>query len=402
MTSSHSKSEYKNLSAAVKQKFAQHGRANRHASVGADSRSDERQCSRETSMARAAHKLGICFLHGSYDGPDEYLLPLLVAEKSDDGRTRQMWSDVSAAKQVDPSAFKPDVQIEPPEEVPVGSKFLNKSDGAQVVGRRLGVGRAAGSVVAEGQATARGQRVWLNCDDEFILDGESASVAEESLGDNRGFSESRDQKRACAVCHKEQSSSSFPTGEQESSPWMQMDRGEVEVAEARLTTDKEKDEYEAMRTVLRNWCNSCVRGRAKHSHRCPTCDPSRSLMAKDCRVSLRSVSENSPQYWSCLRTHGVERDCQASREATEPHAVDCVFFKGDSESAAQVPIDEMEVERSEEAAAEESPKCLYQSSGEAEDTVQRIEGLTRFRACVLREKLGRKVDSKSVASSRPD
>ena len=45
---------------------------------------------------------------------------------------------------------------------------------------------------------------------------------------------------------------------------------------------------------------------------------------------------------------------------------------------------------------------LYQSSGEAEDTVQRIESLTRTRTRVLREKLGRKVDSKSIASSRPD
>ena len=47
-----------------------------------------------------------------------------------------------------------------------------------------------------------------------------------------------------------------------------MDRGEVEIEEARqmrgrrasdLTTDREKDECEVMRTVLRNWCNSCVR-----------------------------------------------------------------------------------------------------------------------------------------------
>ena len=33
----------------------------------------------------------------------------------------------------------------------------------------------------------------------------------------------------------------------------------------------------------------------------------------------------------------------------------------------------MEVERSEEAVVEESPKCLYQSGSEAEDTVQRIQ-----------------------------
>ena len=37
MTSSHSKSEYKNLTTAVKQKFAQRGRTNRHASAVVDS-----------------------------------------------------------------------------------------------------------------------------------------------------------------------------------------------------------------------------------------------------------------------------------------------------------------------------------------------------------------------------
>ena len=50
---------------------------------------------------------------------------------------------------------------------------------------------------------------------------------------------------------------------------------------------------------------------------------------------------------------------------------------------------------------EEGPKYLYQSGSEAEDTAQRIESLTQTRARVLREKLGRKVASKSVASSRP-
>ena len=51
---------------------------------------------------------------------------------------------------------------------------------------------------------------------------------------------------------------------------MQMDRGEVEVEEARqtrvrasiLTTDK--NEYEVTRAVLRSWSDSCVKGRAKH------------------------------------------------------------------------------------------------------------------------------------------
>ena len=35
-----------------------------------------------------------------------------------------------------------------------------------------------------------------------------------------------------------------------------------------------------------------------------------------------------------------------------------VLFKGDSGSAAQALVDEMQLERSEEAVVEESPKCL--------------------------------------------
>ena len=77
VTSNHSKSIYKNLSAAGKQKFAQRGRTNRHASVKVDSEPDERRCSRGTSMASPVHELDVGFLHGGDDDPDEYLHPQL-------------------------------------------------------------------------------------------------------------------------------------------------------------------------------------------------------------------------------------------------------------------------------------------------------------------------------------
>ena len=108
------------------------------------------------------------------------------------------------------------------------------------------------------------------------------------------------------------------------------------------------------------------------------------------------MNENSPAVFALLRrTHGAERDCQVVRETTEPHAVDCVrvcldawglsevLSKGNSEPAAQVLVDETEVERSEEAVVGESPKSLYQSGSEAEDTVQRINSLTQTCARVL-------------------
>ena len=109
---------------------------------------------------------------------------------------------------------------------------------------------------------------------------------------------------------------------------------------------------------------------------------------------MRSVSENSLTVLVLFeRTHAVERDCRVNHEATEPHPVDCmrvhldacglseVLFKGDSESAARVPVDEMDVERCEEAVAKESPKCSHQSSGEAEDRKPN----TNSRSCVARE-----------------
>ena len=205
VTSSRGKSEHQNLSAAVKQKFAQRDRTNRHAS----SELDERRCSRGTSMASPAHELDVRFLHGGDDDPDEYLLPLPVIEESDGDCTRQMRSDMSAAKQLDPSAFKPDVQIEPSEEVPVGSKFFNISDGAQAVKGRLGVRCVAGSIIADGQVTARSQGVRLNCNDECIVDEEWAGLIEEPLGDNRGFIESQEQTCVCVILCGKQSSSLF-------------------------------------------------------------------------------------------------------------------------------------------------------------------------------------------------
>ena len=203
VTSSESKSEYKSVSAAVKQKFAQRDRTNRHGIVEVDSESDERRCSRVKSMASSAHELDVCFFHGGDDDHGEYLLPLPVIEESDDDCTRQVQPDMSAAEPMDPQAFKPDVQIKPSEEVPVGSKFLSMSDGAQSVGGRLGVRCVAIWIIADKQVTARSQGVWLNCNKGFILDEESAGEVEEPLGDNRGFVESRDQKRVCVVCYRE-------------------------------------------------------------------------------------------------------------------------------------------------------------------------------------------------------
>ena len=62
----------------------------------------------------------------------------------------------------------------------------------------------------------------------------------------------------------------------------------------------------------------------------------------------------------------------------------------------------MKVERSKKAMLEESPKCLHQLSGEAENAARRIESPEQACACLLQEYTGRKVVSEGIAPSRPD
>ena len=69
------------------------------------------------------------------------------------------------------------------------------SGGAQAVGGKLGLECVAGSVIADGQLTARHQGVWLNRNDEFVLDGDSASVAEEIWGISGSLS--RETRNMC-------------------------------------------------------------------------------------------------------------------------------------------------------------------------------------------------------------
>ena len=110
------------------------------------------------------------------------------------------------------------------------------------------------------------------------------------------------------------------------------------------------------------------------------------------------MTESSPHGLGVVerRTHRAERDCQVVREATESlmrsNVCGYVLTLGDLSEV---------LSRGNSESAAESPKCLYQSGSEAEDTVQRIESLTQTCARVLREELGGNVASKSIASSRP-
>ena len=172
---------------------------------------------------------------------------------------------MKTAESVVPPVFKSDGQVEPSEDLPVSSKALSKSGRARRVEGEPGVRSVAGSMVVAGQETASRQGVWLNCNEKFTPEEESAGVC----------------ANPCGVIV------------QESIPRMQMDRGGADVEESKqkrvrgpstLTTATEKIEYEVMRTALRNECDTYAKGRAKDSHRCPTRESSESLAARGRRL----------------------------------------------------------------------------------------------------------------------
>ena len=115
----------------------------------------------------------------------------------------------------------------------LGSKFLSMGVGTRKMEGRFDVRNVTKPIVAAGQVTDRGQRVWLNGDGGFSLDVKSARKIEKLLGDRRGFVELRKQKGVYVFPCEEQSSNLFPLVEQESSQGRQMDRGEVQVEEER-------------------------------------------------------------------------------------------------------------------------------------------------------------------------
>ena len=97
-----------------------------------------------------------------------YLFPLPMIDESNDSPEDLMAS-------VCPTTFRPDVPIEPSEEVPLrqadgprvaqhGSKFLSMGVGTQKIEGRFDVRNVTKPIVAAGQVSDRGQGVWLDGD----------------------------------------------------------------------------------------------------------------------------------------------------------------------------------------------------------------------------------------------
>ena len=114
------------------------------------------------------------------------------------------------------TAFRPDVQIEPPEEVPDNSESI-KSVGTWKVERKFAVRNLTELIVDDGQQADRGRKTQLNDVDGSVRGVKSARRIERLLRNKRCFGELWSQKSECAItCDKQLCS--FPTlSEQESS-----------------------------------------------------------------------------------------------------------------------------------------------------------------------------------------
>ena len=186
-----------NFSAALRKKPVQPDKTGRYAGVEVDTGTGKRKPSGVKgtgAVSFASERMPA----SSTKTEDAYLFPLPIVDESNDSTedlmalSRQVLFDVGAATSVCPSTFRPDVPIEPPEEIPLhqadctrvahfGSKFLSIGVGTQKIEGRFDVRHVTKSVVAAGQVTYRDHGVWLNSDGGFILDVKSARKIEKLL-----------------------------------------------------------------------------------------------------------------------------------------------------------------------------------------------------------------------------
>ena len=261
-------------------------------------------------------------------------------------------------------------------------------------------------IVAAGQVTDAGQGVWLSGEGGFILDRKSVKKVEKLLGDKKSFIELRKQKGVYAFPCEDPTSGLFPLIEKESDPRKVVDMSDVEVEGDRPSKAKSVPVLPTHST-FRSWCEACVAGRAtEDAHRRSGKESSVLLVATDYGFLGRDTDADLATILVLAqRPHGAVGACQVLRKGPEPYAVDCVLAfldswglvevvpKADNEPAIQALVDGARAKRGE---IEKSPKYWCQSNGAAENAVRRIESLTRTYVCVLQEKLGYKVDSKSI------
>ena len=167
---------------------------------------------------------------------------------------------IAATEQHLRTAFRSDVQIEPPEEGPDNSESIT-SVATRKVERKFAVRNVTELVVDDGQQANKGRKTQLNDIDGLVRGVKSAGRIERLLRNKRSFGELLNQKGECAIPRDKQLCSVPTLSEQESSQMRQMDRGEIEVEEERrvrikrvpiLPTDREKHENESAHVANRS------------------------------------------------------------------------------------------------------------------------------------------------------
>ena len=162
------------------------------------------------------------------------------------------------------TAFRSDVKIEPPDEVPDNSESITSVDTLKVE-RKFAVRNVTESMVDDGQQADRGPKTRLNDVDGLVRGVKSAGRIERLPRNKRSFEKLWNHKGECAIPREKQLCSVPTLSEQESSQTRQMDRGEIEVEEERrviikrvpiLPTDREKHENESAHVANRSQCKT--------------------------------------------------------------------------------------------------------------------------------------------------
>ena len=131
----HNKNECRNFSAALRKKSVQPDKAGRYAGVEVDRETGRRKPSggQGTGGASPAPGLDTYLLHENDSDQDVYLFLLPMVDECNDSPedlmalSRQVLFDTGAARSVCPTTFRPDVPIEPSEEIPTASGGRHES-----------------------------------------------------------------------------------------------------------------------------------------------------------------------------------------------------------------------------------------------------------------------------------
>ena len=383
---------------------------------------------RGTGVSSPAAEQDACLLHENDSDQRMYSCPS-PTDRGGDGlenlaasSSLQAWFDmevlearendnldvVVTTEQHSKTTFRPDVQVEPSEEVPDNSESITSVD-TRKVERKFAVRNVTELIVDDGKQADKGRKMWLNDVDGLFRCMRSAGRIERLLRSKRSFGELWNQKRKCVIPCDKHLCSFLTLCEQESGQTRQMDRGVIEVEEERRVRTKrmlvlltEKRENESTHVASRSQCET------EDSRKHLEIESSLPRVAKDRGFLARSTDADLvTNTMLILKLHSAVEARQVSHEAPEPHAVNCALENLDenclgrvlligSVGYARTFVDRTWVGRGERMVVEKGSECLHQSSGAGENDVREIESSAMTNYPDLPEELGCRANSKGI------